>query len=126
MSEEERQAFDLADAIEALKAQYPDIPPELDQQMRSLIGDLRLARVGRLAGQAMAVIGETHGSIRRAYEDLRDQVIAMYDETAVWRAESEVDIAALAAEVAALSLALNKEIAARLAKGRKRPETVET
>jgi hypothetical protein len=50
----------------------------------------------------------------------------MYDEAAVWHVEDEANIAELAAEVAALSLALNKEIAARLAKGRKRPETVET
>lgn len=118
-TEEERQAFDLADAIEGLQAQYPDIPSELDEKMRTLINDLRLARVGRLAGHAMAVIGETHGSIRRAYEDLRDQVIAMYDEAAAWRAESEEDIADLATEVAVLSLALNKEIAARLARTRR-------
>jgi len=77
---EERQTEEMADALDALRGQYPDIPVDLADELRALSEKFRAARDGELRRQGMRVIGLTHVSIRNAIDDLAGRVAGVHED----------------------------------------------
>lgn len=119
---EDQQAIELADAIEALLPRYPAIPPNLADELRMLAGRFRGSSDRQLRRDGQRVIGDTHMSIREHQDVTDSRVAAVQEDMTGMQLEQDATVADVAEVAAALARLLNVRIGPRLAKLERRAD----
>lgn len=116
MSDEDRQAIELADELSALLPRYPDIPPLLRDELLALSDRFRASPDAQLRRDGMRVIGQTHLAIREHQDATDSRVAGVQEDMAGMQAEQDAATALIAAATEAIAGLVEVHTAKRLRK----------